>query len=333
MESKDRSAYEIKRDTAFLRVIVKGKAQLYDLTDEAGQLMYFVETPNGGLKHLRHHKTYSPRKNGDVKFKTLTSINDTLQLLVSDCHEDLFVENRRKIYLSDLIYLLLDYNSCIDSESEIIQPKLKVKVKFGLNLGVNYTNVFPRGKQDEIIENYQFKIKQGIMVGGIVDCYIPKVKEKWVIQTEFSYNQKGANPGDDYLKLSYYHPDIILDTFKIKLNFEYIDFGMYFKYFINSNNRLIRPYISMGMVFGYQINNEDPFLIVRKNGENVAYYDMGYIPESEFGFAGKTGILYRINKHIGVYGEFRASVTELYYNKDLAKFTNTLYGFTLGLYL
>ncbi|MCD4698804.1 MAG: PorT family protein [Bacteroidales bacterium] len=332
-ETENRSAYEIKRDTAFLRVVVKGKAQVYVNISKGGRKMYFVETPSGGFKHLRHNKTYDARKNGNIKFKTKTSIKDTLDLLVSNCPENLLIEKRKKIYLTDLIDLFTDYNTCIGSKSEIIQPRLKVKIKFGLNLGMNNTNVLPRGEKNQIIENYTFKNKQGIMVGGLVDWYFNSVKENWAIETEISYNQKGANPKDDYFYHYYPYSDESFDTMKVKLNFEYIDFGFYAKYFINSNKHVIRPYINMGMIIGFQINKKDPILISKNGGEFKDYYHDDYLPETEVGVAGKIGMLFMTDKRIGVYGEFRTSYTELLNTVRLGKFTNTLYNFTLGLYL
>ena len=151
-------------------------------------------------------------------------------------------------------------------------------------------------------------------------------------KTEFSYNQKGADPKDDYIHYFFY-PHNTLDTVKIKLNFEYIGFGVYIKYFINSDKHLFRPYVNLGVIAGYQINKKDPFLYSYNGRGYKNYYDTKSLPEAEIGIAGKIGILYSINKNIGVYCEFRTSFTELYYQESLAKFTNTLYNFTFGIYL
>ena len=158
------------------------------------------------------------------------------------------------------------------------------------------------------------------------------LKEKWAIQTDFSFNQKGANPKDDYIRHSY-HSNKPLDTVKVKLNFEYIDFGLYIKYFINSKLRSVRPYINIGFILGYHLNKKNPIIISINGGEFKNMYDNDYFPKAEIGIAGKFGILYMVNEHVGVFGEFRTSFTELYFQERLAKFTNTLYNFTIGVYL
>ncbi|MCD4730155.1 MAG: hypothetical protein K8R74_06130, partial [Bacteroidales bacterium] len=171
-ESENRLAYEVIRDTAFLRVIVKGKAKLYLLNNLNDRLMYFVETPSGGLKQLKKDKTYSARKNGSIKFKTKNTIKDTLLLLTSDCEEDLYFEKRSKIYLTDLIDLMMDYNSCIDSESEIIQPRQKIKPRFGVLFGVNRADLIIKGEGSHVLSSsYPLNPKMGYQFGLAFDWF------------------------------------------------------------------------------------------------------------------------------------------------------------------
>jgi len=332
-ESIDKSAFEIKTDTAFIRVIVKGEAQLYTHSDINGKTLYFVETPSGGFKHLIHHKTYYTRNNKTIKFKARTTIQDSLELLVADCTEELLIEKRRRIILSDVINLVMDYNTCINSESKIIQPKSKTKINFGLNIGINYSNVYTRADQAYIIDKYDFSAKQGIMAGVLIDWYLNSIKQKWVIQTEFSLNQKGAVTKGEYYQYDFNIPDKPIDTFKVKLDFTYIDFSLSLKYFMTAKNCKLRPYLGMGILFGYQANNEKPVVFYKKDGEVWDFYGSSSFTENEYGIEGKLGILYQMHEHIGVFVEFKSSYTELINKTKLERFTNTLYGFSFGLYL
>ncbi len=334
-ESKTRSAYKIIRDTAFLRIVVKGKARLYIYTNKAGREMYFIETPYRGFKHLKDHKTYSTRKNGAIKFKTKRTILDTLQFIVSDCKEDIFLEKRKKVLMTDMINLLMDYNSCIDSKSEIIQPRKKTKIRFGLNVGWNTTNIDAKEEQISQMEKYDFNPGSGYMIGIIADWYFNNLKEKWAIQTEFCYNQKSADPNNYDVLVHYVGRNGILepvyDSIRFKIDAEYIDIGLLGKYFFTSSTKAFRPYISGGIILGILMNQEDAVIMERNGKTNFDSWQK--LPDTEAGIIGKAGLLINIKKHFGIYTEFRCSYTKYLQNESITNLRTTLYNFTIGVYL
>lgn len=337
-ESKNRSAYKIIRDTAFLRVVVKGEGKLYVLNNESAPTMYFVETPFGGLKQLKKDKTYLPKKKGGVKFKTKNTIKDTLILLTSDCEEDLYFEKRSKIYLTDLIDLMMDYNSCIGSESEIIQPKQKIKARIGLNAGLNTTNLIAKGEQPRLYEKAKYNPGHGYLLGFIVDWYLNKTQEKWVLQTELCFIQKQAEqkPYEIYFRPIYSNGivwDSVFDSTRYVVNASYLDLSVSGKYFLNNRTKILRPYIIGGIILGISVNNWNEFDRLRyKNGYESSSYSTHY-DHIEAGVLGKFGLLINIKRRFGIYTEIRGSYTRFFIDGRDDKLRSTLYNLTLGIYL
>lgn len=336
-ESKNRSAYEVIRDTAFLRVVVKGKAKLYLLNNMNDRLMYFVETPSGGLKQLKKDKTYSARKNGSIKFKTKNTIKDTLLLLTSDCEEDLYFEKRNKIYLTDLIDLMMDYNSCIDSESEIIQPKQKVKARIGINFGRNTTNLIAKGEQYRLYEKAKYNPGHGYFLGVIVDWYLNKTQEKWVFQTELCYTQKQAEQKtyEIYFRPNYENGiphDTIYDSIRYKVDLHYVNLGVLGKYFLTNKTKTLRPYISGGIIVGFSNDTWNEFTRTRCKNGKLRTSSTSY-PHFEAGILGKFGLLINIKKHFGIYTEIRGSYTRFFIDGRDDNLRSSLYNFTIGIYL
>lgn len=337
-ESSNRSAYEIKTDTAFLRLVVYGNAKLYIHAEKNGNYMYFIETPSGGLKHLKDHKTYYSQKNGNIKFKTQYTIKDTLLKLTSDCQKSLAYESRSRIYLTDLINVVFDYNKCIGSESKIIQPKLNPKIKFGLSTGMSRSNV--QFKESELYwkgTQYDYAPRYSYMIGLFVDWYLYNPKENWAIQTELSYNQKGANP-KDYIVHSYtikyvgMPADTIHDSVSYRINTKYIDLSFSGKYYINDRTKTIRPYISLGIIAGVLLNKDYADEEIHFAGEK-SFYPAYNFPELEAGIEGKAGILLTLKKNFSFYTEIKSNYSRPISSGNYYNMRSILYGLSIGIYI
>lgn len=338
-ESPSRSAFEVVKDTAFLRVVVKGQGEILIYNETNGDVKYYVETPKAGLKQLIKDKTYYPKNNGGIGFRTKNTIKDTLQYVTSDCGEDLYYEKRSKIYLTDLIDLMMDYNTCIGSKSEIIQPRQTVKVRFGINFGINFSNIISNEDKHEYIDQSKYIPKNGLFVGLSADWYLNKSKEKGVLQTELCYSQIGADSDGFDTKVYYYnynHYGIPRDTSvylkQYKIDAKFINLGISGKYFLNQRHKTLRPYLSGGILLGLVINQKNAFEITSYTNDNKYVYYPKF-PTAELGIMGKAGFIINVKNHLGFYAELRGSYSKLYHDGTNSRLVSTLYNFTLGIYL
>ena len=303
-EDSTHSAYRSATDTAFLRLIVYGRSKLYSWTDSDERLHYFIETPSSGLKELVNPMTWKEKPNGFIRYKIHRTIRDTLYSLASDCDKKLYVEDRNRLNMYDLIGFVLDYNDCMGTESQLILPKLKVK--FGLSVGLNITDIKVNESKNEDLKNAYFKPKNGILAGITLDSYID-LKEKWVVQLELCYNQKGADSAEPEVHWCYDYQ--IMDVKACytwhRIETQYLDFAVLGKYFITHANARFRPYLAGGLVLGVLLNQNDAHEVYSP------FFDTQTLNLIEAGVVGKAGLLFNIYDHLGLYTEFRSSYTHL----------------------
>jgi len=326
-EDSAHSALRSATDTAFLRLIVYGRSKLYSWTDSDDRMHYFIETPSSGLKELVNPVTWKQKPNGFIRYKTHRTIRDTLYSLASDCDKRLFVEDRNRLNMYDLIDFVLDYNDCMGAESQLILPKSKVK--FGLSVGLNMTDIKVNESKNEDLENAYFKPKNGILAGITVDRYIDQ-KEKCVVQLELCYNQKGADSAAPEVHLYYDYPNMVEKEWHIfhRIQAQYLDFAVLGKFFITHANARFRPYLAGGLVLGVLLNQND--------AHEVYYYtysDTHTLNFIEGGLVGKAGLLFNMYDHLGLYTEFRSSYTHLIPDNLIPGLNSVLFNLTFGVYL
>jgi len=325
-EDSTHSAYRSATDTAFLRLIVNGRSKLYSWTDSDERLHYFIETPSTGLKELVSPMTWKEKPNGFIRYKTHRTIRDTLYSLALDCEKRLYVEDRNRLNMYDLVGFVLDYNDCMGTESQLILPKSKLKI--GLSVGWNITDIKVNESKNEDLKNAYFKPKNGILAGITLDSYID-LKEKWVVQVELCYNQKGADSAEPEVRWCYDYQ--IMDVKECytwhRIETQYLDFAVLGKYFITHANAPFRPYIAGGIVFGVLLNQNEAHEVY------YPYYDTRTFNLLEGGVVGKAGLLFNLYDHLGFYTEFRSSYTHLMPDNMIPGLNSFLYNFTFGIYL
>lgn len=325
-EDSTHSAYRSATDTAFLRLIVNGRSKLYSWTDSDGCLHHFVETPSSGLKELVNPVTWKQKPNGFIRYKTHRTIRDTLYAMASDCDKKLYIEDRNRLNMYDLIGFVLDYNDCMSTESQLILPKSKLK--FGLSVGLNITDIKVNESKNEDLKNAYFKPKNGILAGISLDSYID-LKEKWVVQIELCYNQKGADSAEPEVHWCYDYQ--IMDVKACytwhRIETQYLDFAVLGKYFITNANARFRPYMAGGLVLGVLLNQNDAHEVYSP------FFDTQTLNLIEAGVVGKAGLLFNIYDHLGLYTEFRSSYTHLIPDNIIPGLNSVLFNMTFGVYL
>jgi hypothetical protein len=325
-EDSTHSAYRSATGTAFLRLIVYGRSKLYSWTDSDERLHYFIETPSSGLKELVNPVTWKQKPNGFIRYKTHRTVRDTLYSLASDCDKKLFVEDRNRLNMNDLIGFVLDYNDCMGSESQLILPKSKLK--FGVSVGWNITDIKVNESKNEDLKNANFKPKNGILAGITLDSYID-LKEKWAVQLELCYNQKGADSAEPEVHWCYDYQ--IMDVKACytwhRIETQYLDFAVLGKYFITHVNARFRPYLAGGLVFGVLLNQNQSYEVY------YPYFDTQTLNLIEAGIVGKAGLLFNMYDHLGFYAEFRSSYTHLIPDNIIPGLNSVLFNLTFGVYL
>jgi hypothetical protein len=326
-EDRMHSAWRSATDTAFLRLIVNGRSRLYSWTDSEERMHYFIETPSSGFKELVNPMTWKQKPNGFIRYKTGHTLRDTLYSLASDCDKKLYVQDRNRLNMYDLIGFVIDYNDCLGTESQLILPKSKVKI--GLSVGLNITDIKVNESKNEDLKNAYFNPKYGILAGITLDSYID-LKEKWAVQFELCYNQQGADSADPKIQWFLPYPGIEYEVYYYwyQVESEYVDMALLGKYFLTHSNACFRPYIAGGLMLGILVNQNVAYSVFSEY--NSLIYDF---PTFEAGVVGKAGLLFNIYNHLGFYTEFRSSYTHLIPGNVIPGLNSVLFNVTFGVYL
>ncbi len=190
--------------------------------------------------------------------------------------------------MKSVIFLIAAVFCSITGFSQNNQDKGVKKLKFGFNMGTNYSNL----KSKEILANYaQIYNDYGIKVGVLMDYFL---SENMLLspKAELSFNKSGVDfTNNDDSKTTY-------KVFPITLNIM-----THFSYKIGKGKMI--PYLLAGPNFKLPINNNSESTTDFKNNADVAF-DFGIGLEnklSQFIFAPELryslGLL-NINEHPGL---------------------------------
>lgn len=263
----------LRKDTTFMLLLVKGKADLYSYNDAKDQLHLFISKEYPEIEELIN---YSYRTKKD-KVRPIKKYLNQLSLYFKDCPAIVEQLNNLKYNENEMIDIFNRYNACISGENSTYQKnKENWKLKFGVVGGVSLTNVDFSGNAtsfnfQEVIKS-DFKNSFDYVFGANLFFLIPRNRQKWEINFSIlfkSYKVIGNNDTDA--------ENYLLEASHLRLH-------LMPKYYLSTNK--IRPFIALGPSVSYLLQKSN----FDKSRNSLIFERYKNL---EFGLVGSVGMEYK----------------------------------------
>lgn len=259
---------KIVRDTVFLKILVKGKAALYQHADKTDKIHYFLQTDGGEIKELLRIRY---RRGGTLM--EVNSYRDQLKEAFQICAADY---SKLGFNESELTKAVADYNVCTGSPSAFIQKKnAKTKgipyVAIGASSG---HGVYHGGDESTDMKS---PVKPAFAFGLEV---VPTKSGKhlsWGF--ELAYKQS-ALTGQPFVVNPVYQQTIYY-------SYSFINIGLFAKYTLPVK---LKPYVKIG-VGASSVSESKNAVYNTISGDYVSPLDA--FSKTAFGYLAGAGVVYR----------------------------------------
>jgi len=275
-----------KKETLFLKVIVQGKASLYQYVDPR-IYKYFYQIENKPVEQLVCIK-YFDNQSGSDEVKTNSFYKNQLYNFVRCEDQKMEFFDQISYNQSDLLKQFSKYNNC---NGEKVQSKFETpKGIFVLKITAGINNA--KLKVDDINYHYNFgtSFSNKIVINGGVEFeyFLPFNKYKWSIFTNPSY-AKYSN-SEKYTRNIDNNPVLGTVTFNTEVEYNNLEIsiGARYHFLINENSKL---YLGLAYVFNSSLNSG---INVKRDGVLIEDYDVK--PNTNF----LLGLGYNYHKKIGI---------------------------------
>lgn len=279
--SKKRIAEYIE-ETLFLKVIVKGPANLYFYqTSKFDGLRLFYNLENDSIIKQLEYKKYEIKVDGKKRIGTNNNYQKQLRDYIS-CGN--LKTNRVRYSRKSLIKYFLNYNKCVDinyTQNEHLSldkylENTKLILNFKIKLSANQTTLKANrliGPQRVI--NFGAKTNPGF--GFETELVLPYNKNKWSLFIDPSYSKYSSSKEYVYNSV----PGVGDQKTIANFNYDYIEIpiGLRHYFFLNKNSKI---FVNLAYVMDFSSNtkldNEYFNLVDLENfqADNTISYGLGY---------------------------------------------------------
>jgi len=296
-----------EEQTLFLKVLLEGKANLYQYNEE-GMERFFYSNDGGLIKPL----VFKLYRDEESIVKKNDEFKKQLWNEVKCFNVDVTVFEDLKYEKNDLTQFFKNYNKCNNSEAVTFEKKQR-KNQFNLSLRPSLTSSsLVVDKQDTSTNDVDFGNKTGLRFGVEAEFILPFNKNKWSLIFEPAYQ------GYSNETTKTFRPGTIAEykeTYKV--NYTSIEFalGLRHYFFLNNNAKFF-------------LNGS--FVLDNSNGKSIIDYpsnpDLTIKKSYNFAF----GLGYKYKKFsLELRYQNRNLLTDYsYYNSEYKSFS-TIFGYTL----
>ncbi len=280
---------DIKIEKVLLKVLVRGKVDLYQYIDENSKLHFFyregtIVTEFGIIKFIA--------KNG--QFAEIPEYKQQLQKLFSDCP----ALNKRIFWYSESSFVrsFIDYNNCSQSLIYAQNKKKKnPKASITLHAGISLNDLSYNGA-DELNTAGNFASQQSYSsplnpILGISTDLMSKGKFNTVtLYLDASWQYVGKYKGSNNVT------DTFTDRKDYSIDFSYINSNIGMKYFFNKNSK-ISPFLKFGVGLRFLLSQNSTMV---KTSFNASQELEPLVILSSTGFGVSTSIGCILSKHFQI---------------------------------
>ncbi len=230
---------EYKTETLFLKLLVEGKANLYQY-DNQNVKKFFFKTDSTIIKQLVY-KTYrineiDTDKNNLYRQQLWTNLK---------CKDISIarIENL-KYFKRELVKLFTDYNNCSNSKTTVFGVKeTKNLLSLSIRPGIRYSSLNIRNRTSSD-RNTRFDDQLTYRIGLEAEFILPFNNDKWGVLLEPTYQQ--------------YKSTGIAELAETKVDYKSIElpFGIRHYFLVKKNSKL---YANLAYVFDITLNSKIPF--------------------------------------------------------------------------
>ncbi|AWH86739.1 hypothetical protein HYN59_17210 [Flavobacterium album] len=211
---------EWKTETLFLKILVEGKATLYQYED-GNVVKYFFSTGDHATAEqllYREHK-----ENGVIKVNT--KFRQQLYNLMRDTKPDVRLYENTRYQKSALTDLFVDYNGGNGEVKDLTAKQNRSSVNFKITPGISMASVTVKDRLGNAF-GYDFDAKPAFRIGGEVEYIMPFNNNKWALF---------ADPN-----IQFYKNDGRQNQFDWKIEYKFIEvpFGARHYMYLNNDSKI-----------------------------------------------------------------------------------------------
>lgn len=265
---------KFKEEQLFLKVLLKGKATLYEYSGELIK-RYFYSIDGSDIKQLIY-KTYrydSDKVNTNNQFRM--QLWNEVRCKDAKMTDFEYTDYSRR----DLTNVFIKYNNCFDSEVENFQPNKKSELNLSLKPRIS-------NKAFEATEQrfkYNFENKTIFKFGLELESILNFNRGKWSLLTELSYESLSLESDIEINSLSTMKRRMLVDYNAIS-----IAFGARHYLFLNNNSKL---FINAMGVFNFV--NDSSIETQRLSNANNITFSSNLDTRNNFNMAFGLGYMYK----------------------------------------
>ncbi|MCF6297958.1 MAG: autotransporter outer membrane beta-barrel domain-containing protein [Flavobacteriaceae bacterium] len=264
------------KETLFLKVLVEGKASLYEYTD-SNLNRYFFRLNNLPIKQLIYKSFRTSdngiRKNEDYKQQLINNL---------ECSDISLDKIKTLVYKQKkLINIFVNYNQCTNSnfinfKEETKRGLFNLSVRLGLN-----SSSLSLQKNGSTLENRDFNNKLGMRVSVEAEFILPFNKNKWgiIIEPTYQYYKSKKDVEVSYLSGGRLFSSVDYKSIEVPV-------GIRYYLFLKNKSKL---FINASLIFDLSLNSTVEFN--REDGSTINLLEINTGNNLAFGFG------YNYNKY------------------------------------
>lgn len=299
---------EFKSETVFLKLLVKGNANLYRYSGENNMLFYYSIDDVNAIQLI-----YKKYKSTETEIKTNESYKQQLWNDLKCDRITLEQINKLKYFENELVNFFQKFNTCENPENEYKEKEKKDLFNLTIKSGINFTkfNINRDGITNPSNIEVNFGNVLGFRIGVETEFILPFNNNKWSIFLEPIYNQ--FNDTGERLNYENGMVDIIYKTLEVPIGIKhYFYLNQESKIFINTSYVLIFD-LNSKVDFEYEYSRDLEFT---KRKTNIAF-GVGYCFKDKYSLE----MTYFLNKNKNFYNS-----SEYHYQ---IQNTSLIFGYTI----
>lgn len=282
----------MQKDTIFLSLIVRGKANLYFLKDQFAKDHFFIQKDDNPVEELINYRYYTKdAQYGGRTMKTNKKYLGQLVYYFNDYPEYNTRISGTEYNLQSIKKLFTLYNQrWKDDKSDYVRETKKIKTKFSIGVGMTFTSIKISNATDIEYLNEEFPSSNDLTLGATLNFIFPRSRQKMSAFVDFYF--KGYNSIVYYTDFTY---DEYYTEYEVSLGKVYLKVGPGFRY--NLLDKKIKPSITGGIFISkaflsssYRKTHKVFYTTITDNEEPLAFDDE---PFTELGAFGGIGFNYK----------------------------------------
>jgi len=282
----------MQKDTVFLSLIVRGKANLFFLKDQFAKDHYFIQKGDNPTEELINYRYYTKDiQYGGRIMKTNKKYLGQLVYYFNDYPEYSTRISGTEYNMQSIKKLFTLYNQrWNDDKSDYVRKTKKIETKFSIGAGMTFTSIKISNTADIEYLNEEFPSSNNLTMGGTLNFIFPRSRQK--IGAFVDFYLKGYNSTVYYTDFTY---EEFYTDYEVNLGKIYLKIGHGFRY--NLLDKKIKPSITGGIFISkaflsssYRKTHKVFYSTITDTEEPLAFDDE---PTTELGAFGGIGFNYK----------------------------------------